>query len=158
MLIELKIMLQEKIRDDIKEALRSKDALRLLVLRMLASALHNREIEKRAKIGSAELNEEEAISVLRTEAKKRRDAIIEFEKGRRSDLVEKEKSELKILEMYLPAELPDKDIEKAVQEVIAWQGAAIQKDFGRVMGEVMNRLKGQASGDRVSAAVKKMLE
>lgn len=150
--------MKEKILQDIKEAMRAKDELRLSVLRMVSSAIHNKELEKRAKSGKVEeLTEEETVAVVRSEVKKRRDAIMEFEKGGRKDLVEKESAELKILEAYLPQELPDEEIEKIVREVIAGLGEVTSKDFGRVMGETMKRVKGQASGDRVSQAVKKLL-
>lgn len=150
--------MKTKILQDIKEAMRTKDELKLSVLRMLSSAIHNKELEKRAKSGKVEeLTEEETIAVIRSEAKKRRDAIVEFEKGGRKDLVDKETAELKILEEYLPKELPDEEIEKIVREVVAALGEVTAKDFGRVMGEVMKRTKGQASGDRVSVMVKKLL-
>jgi len=151
--------MKEKILQDMKEAMRSKDELKLSVLRMLSSAIHNKELEKRAKSGKDdELTEEEIIGVVRSEAKKRRDAIAEFEKGGRKDLVEKESAELKILEEYLPQELPDVEIEKIILEVIGQLKEITQKDFGRVMGEVMKRVRGQASGNRVGAMVKKFLE
>lgn len=151
--------MKEKIQQDIKEALRAKDELRLSVLRMLSSAIHNRELEKRAKSGKEEtLTDEEVAAVIRSEVKKHRDSIAEFEKGGRKDLAEKESAELKILEAYLPAELSDEEIEKIVKEVIAETGASDAKQFGRVMSEAMKRIKGQAGGDRVSAAVRRFLE
>ncbi len=138
--------------------MRAKDELRLSVLRMLSSAIHNKELEKRAKSGREEgLSEEEITAVIRQEAKKRRDAIFEFERGGRRGLVDKEAAELKILEVYLPQEMRDEEIEKLVKEVVAGLGGVTPKDFGRVMGEAIKRVKGQASGDRVSAAVKKIL-
>lgn len=157
--------MKQRIQNEIKEAMRSKNGLRLSVLRMLSSAIHNREIEKRAKSGKPEeLTEEETVAVIRSEVKKRRDAIVEFEKGGRKDLAEKEAAELKILEAYLPQELSDQEIEKIVSEALDHLGlqkpfdSAQGRDFGRIMGEVMKRIKGQASGDRVSAAVKKVVE
>lgn len=149
--------MKEKIQEDIKAAMREKDELRLSVLRMLAAAMHNREIEKRAKAGAGELTEEEVLTTVRSEAKKRRDAIAEFTKGARADLVEKESAELKILEAYLPQKLSDEEIEKIVQEVIAGAGEISAKDFGRVMGEAMRRVKGQADGERVSMLVRREL-
>lgn len=150
--------MKSKIIVDIKNAMRAKNELKLSVLRMLSSAIHNKEIEKRAKTGKEEeLGEEEIVAAIRTEVKKRRDAIQEFEKGNRKDLVDKESAELKILEEYLPAEISDEEIEKIVKDVVAGFGEITQKDFGRIMGEVMKRVKGQASGDRVSGAVKKLL-
>lgn len=149
--------LKATIVEDTTRSLRAKDERRLTTLRMLSSAIHNREIEKRGKGEAGEITEEDVLGVLRFEAKKRRDAIAEFEKGRRPDLVEKEKQELSILEAYLPAELDDAVIGDAVKRVVAEFGNVGAKDFGRVMGEVMKRLKGRASGDRVSRAVKEAL-
>lgn len=149
--------LKAAIGEDTVRAMRGKDERRLVTLRMLSSAIHNREIEKRGKGEAGEITEEDALGVLRSEAKKRRDAIAEFEKGRRPDLVEKEKQELSILEAYLPAELDDAAIGTVVKSVVAEFGSVGAKDFGRVMGEVMKRLKGTASGDRVSRAVREVL-
>ena len=147
-----------KIQNDIKEVMRSKDELKLSVLRMLSAAIHNKELEKRAKTGkSEELTDEETIGVIHSEAKKRRDAIAEFEKGGRKDLADKESAELKILEGYLPQELSDEEIEKIVREVVVETGISDPTMFGRIMGEVMKRVKGRASGERMSAAVKKLL-
>ena len=107
---------------------------------------------------SAELGEEEIIAVLRSEAKKRREAEEGFEKGSRPELARKEREEMKIVESYLPAELPDEDLERIVSEVIAAAGEVAENDFGRIMGEVMKRVKGQATGDRVSGFVRKYLK
>lgn len=150
--------MREKILQDIKEAMKARDELKLSVLRMLSSAMKNREIEKRAKTGKEEtLTEEEVMASIRSEVKKRKDAVQEFEKGGRADLAQKEAAEMKVLEVYLPAEMSDEDLEKMTKEIISGMGEVTQKDFGKVMGEVMKKVKGQASGDRVSAAVKKLL-
>ena len=149
--------LRKTIAEDITRSLRAKAERRLVTLRMLSSAIHNREIEKRGTGEAGEITEEDVLGVLRSDAKKRRDAIAEFEKGGRPDLVEKEKQELVILEAYLPAQLDDAAIAATVRSVVAEFGGASTKDFGRVMGEVMKRLKGQASGDRVSSAVREIL-
>ena len=151
--------MRERIQNDIKDAMRGKDELRLSVLRMLSAAFHNRELEKRAKTGKAEeLSEEEMVSVIRSEVKKRRDAIGEFEKGGRKDLADKEAAELKVLEAYLPQELSDQEIEKIVREVAAQAGEVTEKDFGRIMGEAVKRIKGQAGGDRISVVVRRFLQ
>lgn len=149
----------EKIREDMTQALRDKSELRLSVLRMLSSALHNRALAKRARTGKEEaLDEAEAFAVLKQEMKKRKEAILEFERGGRRDLSKKENQELKILAAYAPAEIDDAVIEQTVRDVVKSFGGASEKDFGRLMGEVMKRLKGQASGERVSEAVKKALK
>lgn len=177
--------LVQKVANDIKEALRSKEELKLSVLRMLFSAIRNKEIDKRTKLSKnseikdlaaqnnlieprsnfekvgrekeSELNDEETVGVIRSEAKKRRDSIVEFEKGARKDLVDKESAELKILEEYLPKEIEDGELEKIIVDVVAGMGGVTTKDFGRAMGEAMKKVGGQASGDRVSAVVKKLL-
>ncbi len=145
-------------------ALKGSEALRVSVLRMLSAALHNREIEKRATLrraqggggGEAGLSDEEALAVLRSEAKKRRDAIAEFGRGGRKDLAEKEAAELAILEAYLPRELDEAALTAIVRDVVA-EGKFTANDFGRAMGEAMKRVKGQASGDRVAALVRKYI-
>src|SRR3989344_2318791 len=149
--------LKTAIAEDTTRSLRAKDERRLVTLRMLSSAINNREIDKRGKGEVGEITEEDILGVLRSEAKKRRDAIIEFEKGGRPDLVEKEKQELSIFEVYLPAQLDDAAIEAVVESVVAEFGSVGAKDFGRVMREVMKRFGGRASGDRVSRAVKAIL-
>ena len=149
--------LRKTIAEDTTRSLRAKDERRLVTLRMLSSAIHNREIEKRGTGEAGEITEEDVLGVLRSDAKKRRDAIAEFEKGGRPDLVEKEKQELVILEAYLPAQLDDAAIAATIRSVVAEFGSVGAKDFGRVMGEVMKRLEGRASGDRVSRAVAAVL-
>lgn len=149
--------MQEKIQQDMKDAMRVKDELTLSVLRLLLSTIHNREIDKKAQSGDGKLTDEEVIAAIRSEAKKRKDAIAEFEKGGRKDLSDKEAAELRILEKYLPQEISDDEIAKIIREVIAGMGAVDLKDFGRVMAEAMKRVRGQASGGRVSAAVRKIL-
>lgn len=159
--------MKEKIERDLKEALRAGEELRLSTLRMVSAAIHNREIEKRtrlaqasaerAKTGSAELTDEEITAVFRAEIKKRKDAALGFDKGGRAERAEKERKEEEVIQGYLPAELSDEDIEKIVREVVSGFGEVKDTDFGRVMGEVMKKTRGQASGDRVSGAVKKAL-
>ena len=149
--------LKDQIGEDTKGALRAKDELRLTTLRMLSSAFHNRSIEKRGVGESEELSEEEMLSLVRSEVKKRKDAIVEFEKGNRADLAEKEKRERAVLEAYLPAELDDDALRQIVRDVISDFGPVRTKDFGRIMGETMKRIHGQASGDRVSQRVKEAI-
>lgn len=149
--------LQQKLNNDLKQAMRDKDELRLSVLRMAVSALKNRSIEKRGKGLEETLTEEEIIAVMRSEVKKRHDAIVEYKKGNRPKLAQKEKEEMAILEQYLPAEMSDEEIEKIVKEVVTGIGDITPKGFGKVMGEAMKRVKGQASGDRVNIVVKKMM-
>lgn len=159
-------MLKQKIELDAKTALKQQEGDLVSTLRMLLAAIQNREIEKRTRLNKkgggenldkTELADEEVLEVVRQEAKKRRDAIEGYEKGGRTDAAERERRELAILQSYLPQEIPDEELEKVVGEVIAGLGAVTEKDFGRVMGEIMKRAKGQVSGDRVSNAVRKIL-
>lgn len=160
-------MLKQKIEESVKTALKNHEGDLLSTLRMLLAAIQNREIEKRTRLSKkggaadlekeSQLTDEEVVEVIRQEAKKRRDAIEGYEKGGRQEAAERERRELAILQSYLPQEISDEELEKIVGEVIAGLGAVTEKDFGRVMGEAMKRAKGRASGDRVSAAVKRIL-
>lgn len=147
--------LLEKINTEMKLAMRGKDSFRLSVLRLLVSAVRNKEISLRGE-GKAELSDEQIREVAASEIKKRRDAIEIYEQGSRPDLADKEKKEITILESFLPPQLNNEEIEKIAREARASLGAGI--NFGRLMGEVMARVKGQADGQRVSAIVKKVLE
>ncbi|MBI3420848.1 MAG: GatB/YqeY domain-containing protein [Candidatus Sungbacteria bacterium] len=152
------VNLKTTIEDAARHALKNQEPELLGTLRMLLAAFKNREIEKRAKTGELALTEEEAVILLRSEAKKRKDAMAEFQKGGRSDLAEHEGRELITIEQYLPPELSDADIEKIVRDVAGTPSTATKKDFGKVMGMVMQRVKGQASGERVSAVLNKFLQ
>ncbi|MBI2122122.1 MAG: GatB/YqeY domain-containing protein [Candidatus Sungbacteria bacterium] len=155
----------EKIQNDIKDAMRAHDELKLSVLRMLSAAIHNREIEKKSRGGEAVLTDDEIIAVIRSEVKKRRDAVEGFTKGGRMNMAEKEQMESKILESYMPQESADEEIEKIVKEVIASMSEDIikpfdqaqGKNFGKIMGAVMKKIGGLASGDKVKAVVEKFL-
>jgi len=160
--------LQEKINQDLKKAFVGKEELTVSVLRMLNSAIHNKEIEKRTKLSkqekdieklkeSSQLIEEEVIEVISSEAKKRKDAIIEFAKGGRQDLADKETKELAILKKYLPEQMSEEQIREIVQKAIAETGAAGPKDTGKVMSALMPKLKGKAEGGIVSKIVNELL-
>ena len=140
-----------------RQALKNQEPLLVSTLRLALAAIHNREIEKKAKTGEGQLSEEEVLAVVRSEVKKRRAAIAEYEKAGRKELAGKEALELGILEKYLPAEMPDVELEAVLKGVITDLGVASQKDIGRVMGEAMKRLGGRVSGERVSAAAKRLL-
>jgi len=151
-------MLYQKIKEDLSKALKSGDTLRISVLRMVLSSLHNKEIEKKGKNQNSELTEEEIIEVLKREAKKRKEAIETYLKGNRNDLADKEKKELEIIIAYLPKQLSEEEIKKIVQEAIQKLGAQSEKDFGKVMGFLMKELKGKADAGLVSQIVKESLQ
>ena len=147
---------QEKIKEDLKNAMREKNEGVVSVLRMLISSFRNKEISIRQG-GQAELSDEQVLEVMQSEVKKRKDSIEAYEAGGRQDLADQEKKEIEILRKYLPAQLSAEDLEKVAKEVISEMGEITAKDFGRAIGQVMARVKGQADGGQVSAVVKKIL-
>jgi uncharacterized protein len=145
--------LQERIQSHLADAMRSKDQLRLSVLRMMKSAVKNKEIDKMKA-----LEEGEVIAVLNTLVKQRKDSIDQFRKGGREELAQKEEAEIKVIEEYLPAAASDDDIRRAVEDAIQETSAASIKDMGKVMKATMARLVGKtADGSRVSQLVKEKL-
>jgi len=150
-------MLQQKISNNLKEALKSGDAFKAGTLRLLISALHNKEIEKKGKGQESILSDEEVIEVLSREAKKRREASEIYSKGNRADLADKEKKELEIIMGFLPTQLSPEEIEKVILAVIEQVKPKGPKDFGRVMAEVMKELRGRAEAGVVSEIVKKKI-
>ncbi|KKS35350.1 MAG: GatB/Yqey [Parcubacteria group bacterium GW2011_GWC2_42_12] len=144
--------LLEQISQDLKQAMKAREAETMSVLRMLIAAARNKEITLR-KNGKAELSDEQAVEVIASEIKKRRDSVAAYTHGNRPELADKESAEIKIIEKYLPEQLGDEDLEKVIKEVIA-TGAT---DYGRVMGQTMAKVKGKASGVKVGELVKKLL-
>jgi uncharacterized protein len=145
--------LQGKIQSHLADAMRSKDQLRLSVLRMMKTAVKNKEIEKMKA-----LEEGEVIAILNTLVKQRKDSIDQFRKGGREELAQKEEAEIKVIEEYLPAAASDDDIRRAVEDAIRETGAASIKDMGKVMKATIARLAGKtADGSRVSQVVKEKL-
>ena len=137
-----------------KEAMKTKSELKLSVLRMLKSAIKNKQIEFKTQ---DDLKETQVIQVIKSEAKKRQDSIASYTDGGRQELADKEKQELEILSEYLPEQMSDEAVSAVVKKVVADLGEVGPADFGRVMGAAMKELKGQADGNMVSAAVKKVL-
>ncbi len=145
--------LQEKIQTHLADAMRSKDSLRLSTLRMMKTAVKNKEIEKMKT-----LDEGEVIAVFNTLVKQRKDSVEQFRKGGREELAQKEEAEIKIIEEYLPAAASEDDIRRAVEEAILETGAASMKDMGKAIKAAMARLAGKsADGGRVSQLVKEKL-
>ncbi|PKD42698.1 GatB/YqeY domain-containing protein [Rhodohalobacter barkolensis] len=148
--------IKEKILNDLKAAMKAKEADRLRVLRSLKAKILEKEISER-KGGEAEITDEQAVEVLMKAAKQRKESIDQFEKGGRTDLVEKEEEELKIIESYLPEMMDDDAIREAVKQQIDQMGASSMADMGQVMGVMMSKLKGKADGSAVSRIVKEEL-
>lgn len=135
--------LKAKVHEDMTAAMRggADERLRLAVLRLLLSEIHNAEIAK-----GAELEDDDVLAVIAREAKRRREAVGEFERGGRQDLVAKETAEAEILDAYLPAQMGDDQLAALVDEAILATGAASKGEIGKVMGWLMPRIKGKADG------------
>lgn len=143
----------EKIEKNFKEALRKRDKITVSTLRMLKSAIHNKEIEKRGE----QLQDAEVIQIISKQVQQHHDSIEQFRKGKRQELAEKETKELEILKRYLPEQLSKEEITKAVKRIIMDNGAKDKADFGKVMKSAMAELKGKADGKLVSQIVSQEL-
>ena len=143
--------MREKILEDMKSAMKSQDKEVLSVLRMVKGAISMQEIDKKK-----ELSDEEVISVIAKEIKTRKESIVEFEKGGRTDLVSKTQSEIDILNKYMPEQLSEEQINKIIDEAFNSLNPSAS-DIGRVMGYITPRVKGKADLSIVSKLVKERL-
>jgi len=149
----LPMTIAEQVEKDLVAAMKAREELRLSVLRMTKAALKNKQIE----LGKP-LSDDQALAVLRTLVKQRRDSVEQFRKGGREDLAGKEQKETEILQAYLPAEVSDEEISAAVAAAIQETGAAGPQDLGKVMKAAMQKLAGKnADGKRVSQMVRTKL-
>jgi hypothetical protein len=144
--------LRTRITDDMKSAMRAKDAARLGTIRLLLAAVKQKEVDDRADLDDAAIT-----SIVEKLIKQRKDSISQFEIAGRDDLVAAEQAELAILQTYLPEQLSDTEVEAAVTSAIAESGAASVKDMGKVMALLKARLAGRADMARVSALIKARL-
>jgi hypothetical protein len=144
--------LKDRIHDDMKGAMRAKDAARLSTIRMLMAAIKQREVDERTTLDDAQV-----VGVVDKLIKQRKDSVAAFAQAARQDLVDKESAEIAVLEAYLPARLSPEDVDRAVGQLVAELGASGPGDMGKVMAAAKARLSGQAEMGLVSAAVKKAL-
>jgi uncharacterized protein YqeY len=145
--------LRDKISEDLIAAMKSKEAARLSVLRMMKAAVRNKEIDSRQ-----ELEDAQVLQVLISLIKQRKDSVEQFAKGGRQDLADKESAEIKVIETYLPAGLTDEEIATTITEVLVETGATSVKDMGKVMKACMARFSGRpVDGSKVSELVKAKL-
>ena len=147
--------LQQRVDSDLTEAMRAKDATKLGVLRMLKSALKYAAIAKSG--AESELSDAEGIQVIRKQAKQRQDSIESFEKGGRTELADKEKEELALLNTYLPQAMSAEELEKVVRETIAELGATSKAQMGAVMKALQAKAGGRVDGKALSAEVARQL-
>lgn len=144
--------LKQRLSHEMKESLKAGEKVRLSALRLLSAAVKNREVELRR-----EVSDDEFLEVVAREVKRRKEAAEAFEKGNRQDLVDREREEQAILEVYLPAGLSDPEVEALVDEAISATGASEPGELGKVMAHVMAKAKGRVDGGKVSALVRSRL-
>jgi len=144
--------LKERITEDMKAAMRASDKERLSTIRMVQAAIKQREVDERIVLDDAQV-----VAVLEKMVKQRRESVVQFEQGGRTDLADKEKAEIALLQSYLPAPLSETELDALIREAIATTGAASVKDMGKVMGAVKARAAGRADMGAVGARIKAAL-
>lgn len=144
--------LKDKIKDDVKQAMRDKNQPRLDALRLLNAAIQRREVDERIT-----LDDTQVLAVIDKLIKQGRESVEQYQKGGRADLVEKESRDLAVLQSYLPQQLTPAEIDKLISEAIQATGAASVKDMGKVMGALKPKLQGRADMGMVGAEIKKRL-
>lgn len=144
--------LADQLQEDMKIAMRNKEKEKLLTIRMVRSAIKKAEIDAKEP-----LSDDEILDVIMREVKQRKDAISEYKKAGRDDLVQKENNELAILESYLPKQLTEEELREVIQTTIQKLGATSKKEMGKVMGAVLSQVKRKADGKTVNRLVQEML-
>ena len=153
-------MLKQQIHKDATDSLKAGDNLTTTTLRLLLASVASKEKEKRYKLSlekDPEFTDEEVQAVVSSEIKKRRDAIALYEQGKRLELAEKERKEIEVLQKYLPEQLSSEDLKKLVEESIAKTGAKEIKETGKIMADLMPKVKGKAEGSEISKVIKEIL-
>ena len=146
------MLLRVRVAEDMKNAMRAKEAARLSAIRLLLAAMKQREVDERIELSDADV-----LAIIEKMLKQRRDSIEQFQKGNRPDLVEKEQFEVGVLQGYMPAAMSAAEIDAAVAEAIATSGAKAMADMGKVMAVLKPVLAGRADMGKVSASVKARL-
>ncbi len=144
--------LKERITDDMKAAMRSGEKERLGVIRMITSAIKQREVDERIT-----LDDTQVLSVLEKMIKQRKESVVQFQAGNRQDLVDREAAEITLLQTYLPAQLSDAELDALIGEAVAATGAASIKDMGKVMANIKTKAQGRADMAAVGAKIKARL-
>ena len=145
-------MLKEQLMEDLKDAMKNKDELKKNTVTMIRAAIKQIEVDKRV-----ELNDDEVIEIISKEAKKRKDAIVEFEKAGRQDLIDQTNAELELIKSYLPEQLSVEELTSIIEETIKEVGAETMKDMGKVMQAVKTKTAGRADGKTINEIVKAKL-
>ena len=144
--------LKEKLQEDLKSSMKNKDTVKKSVVTLIRAAIKQHEVDNRV-----ELADDAIIDIISKQLKQRKDSLAEFIKANRDDLVEETKSEIQVLEGYLPQQLSEEELEKIVIETIAEVGATSMKDMGKIMATIKPRTAGRADGRKINELVKKNL-
>lgn len=147
----------DRVNDDLREAMKAKDKVRLRALRSLRAALTNKEIEQREEGVETVLSEQDELAVVRKQVNQRKDSIEQYEDAGREDLVQKEQEEIEVLEEYMPAQMSDEELSDRLEAIIEEVGATSMADMGAVMGRAMSELRGRVDGSRVQEMVQNRL-
>ncbi|GHH97047.1 GatB/YqeY domain-containing protein [Neobacillus kokaensis] len=145
--------LLERLNNDMKQAMKSKEKDKLSVIRMVKASMQNEAI----KLGVKELSDDQELTVLTRELKQRKDSLHEFDKAGREDLVEKLRTEISIVEVYMPKQLSEEEVSEIVKQTILEAGAKSKADMGKVMAAIMPKVKGKADGSLVNKFVQQHL-
>lgn len=145
--------LLERLNNDMKQAMKNKEKDKLSVIRMVKASLQNEAI----KLGKKELSEDEELTILSRELKQRKDSLHEFDKAGREDLVDKLRTEISIVELYLPKQLSEEELSVIVKQTISEVGAKSKAEMGKVMAAIMPKVKGKADGSLVNKFVQQHL-
>lgn len=144
--------LKEKLQEDLKSSMKNKDTVKKSVVTLIRAAIKQHEVDNRV-----ELADDAIIDIISKQLKQRKDSLAEFVKANRDDLVEETKSEIQVLEGYLPQQLSEEELEKIVIETIAKVGATSMKDMGKIMAAIKPKTAGRADGRKINELVKKNL-
>ena len=144
--------LKERLMEDMKVSMRNKETLKKSVITMIRASVKQKEVDDRVDV-----NDDDVIELIAKQLKQRKDALVEFEKAERDDLIAQTKAEIEILASYLPQQLTDEELEAVVRDAVAEVNAQSIKDMGKIMGKVMAVAKGRVDGKSINEMVKKVL-
>lgn len=144
--------LKDRLMDDLKESMKNKEQVRKSVVTLIRAAAKQREVDERV-----ELSDQDILDIISKQVKQRKDALEEFKKAEREDLVLQTEHEIDILMQYLPEQLTDEELEVIIKDIIAQVGASSMKDMGKIMGKAMPIVNGRADGKRINESAKKIL-
>ncbi len=144
--------LKDKLMDDLKESMKNKEQVRKSVVTLIRSAIKQKEVDERV-----EVSEEDVLVIIQKQLKQRKDALEEFKKAQREDLILQTEQEIDILTQYLPKQLTDDELESIIRDIINQIGATTMKDMGKIMGLATPKVQGKADGKRINEVAKKFL-